>query len=187
MRTFIAIKIKPETALLQKVAQLKKEFSKEQIKWLDGQNLHLTLKFLGDTSVEQAAHVKNSLAGLAAMQQPVSCCLKGLGYFNNRGMPRVLFVAIQDEKTLRFLAEEIDARMASIGFQKETRPFNPHLTLARIKFLRNKTAFYEAVAKSQHMKFQLVTADQIIYYQSHLTPEGPLYKELAKVSLMGSQ
>lgn len=185
MRTFIAIKIKPEALLLQKITELKKELSEEPIKWVDTQNLHLTLKFLGETSEEQSVHIKNILAEFALLQRPVSFIPSGLGYFKSRGMPRVLFVDIKDGEVLQHMAEGIENLLVPLGYKKEERPFNPHLTLARIKFLKNKKQFYHAVETHQYISSNTVTINEIIFFQSHLKPDGPEYRELAKVSLKG--
>jgi RNA 2',3'-cyclic 3'-phosphodiesterase len=183
MRTFIGVKIKPEALLLQKMADLKKELSEEQIKWVDEQNLHLTLKFLGETSEEQVTQIKDMLAEFASLQPTVSFIVSGFGYFKSRGMPRVLFADIHNGEALQQLAEGIETLLVPLGYNKETRPFNPHLTLARIKFLKNKKQFYQAVDAHHYVSSEQVTINEFIFFQSHLTPEGPEYRELAKWGL----
>jgi 2'-5' RNA ligase len=98
-------------------------------------------------------------------------------------MPRVLFANIKDGKELQLLASEIDKRLEKLGFELETRPFKPHLTLARIKFLKNKKAFYQAVEKYRETLFQAVPVNELIFYRSILKPEGPEYKELSILKL----
>ncbi len=185
MRTFIAIKVKPEALLLEKLFALKQELSEERIKWVDEQNFHLTLKFLGETSEEQVMQVKNILADYAALQQPVSFTLSGLGFFKSRGMPRVLYVDIHNGEALKLLAEGIETLLLPSGFKKEERPFNPHLTLARIKFIKDKKRFYQALETYQFSSNQPVTVYDVIFFQSRLQPDGPVYNELAKFSLQG--
>lgn len=186
MRTFIAIKIKPEALLLQKITDLKKELSEEPIKWVDEQNLHLTVKFLGETTEEQTTHIKNILEEFTSLQRPISFIPSGLGFFKSRGMPRVLFVDIHKGEMLQQLAEGIESFLFPLGYKKEERSFNPHLTLARIKFLKNKKRFYQAVETHQYVSSKSVTINEIIFFQSRLKPEGPEYRELGQYSLTGT-
>jgi 2'-5' RNA ligase len=93
-------------------------------------------------------------------------------------MPRVLFANIKEGEVLQHLAAEIDSRLAKLGFETETSPFKPHLTLARTKFLKNKKGFYEAVEKYRDTFMQTAKINEIIFYRSILKPEGPVYREL---------
>jgi 2'-5' RNA ligase len=81
------------------------------------------------------------------------------------------------------LAAEIDNRLAKLGFQTEKRPFKPHLTLARIKYLKNKKAFYEAVEKYRSTFIQTTEINEFVFYRSILKPHGPEYKPIAKIDL----
>lgn len=186
MRTFIAIKFEPEAQLLQSIAGLKQAMKDEPIKWVNEQKLHLTLKFLGETSEAQVSQIQSILEQLATQCRPLSFLPSGMGFFKSRGMPRVLFVDIREDDSLKRLAAAIDILVSPLGFETESRPFNPHLTLARIKYIRHKKAFYEAVGHYQNMKLQPVTIDEIIFYQSKLNPDGPVYNELAKFTLKGN-
>lgn len=185
MRTFIAIKINPEQLLLNKIEELKRVLADEQIKWVEKQNLHLTLKFLGEISEKKSFKVKDVLLHFAKKQHPVSVLPQGIGYFRSRGIPKVLFLNIKNREVLQQLANDIDNLLIPLDFEKESRPFNPHLTLARIKFLKNKQAFYEALRLYQDVSLQESLISEIILYQSLLKPEGPVYLELGKYSLTG--
>jgi RNA 2',3'-cyclic 3'-phosphodiesterase len=109
--------------------------------------------------------------------------LEGLGFFKNREKPRVLFANIKEGEVLQLLAAEIDNRLSTFGFEPEKRPFKPHLTLARIKFLKNKKAFYQAVEKYRETLFQSVNIYELIFYRSILRPEGPEYLSINKFKL----
>ncbi len=183
MRTFVAIKINPEQQLLNKIEALKRALADEQIKWVEKQNLHLTLKFLGEISEKQAFKVKDVLMHFARSQHSFSVLPEGIGYFKSRGIPKVLFVKIKNKKVLQQLANEMNDFFLPLEFEKESRPFNPHLTLARIKFLKNKNAFYEAFRLYQDISLQPSIVSEIILYQSLLKTEGPVYRELGKFSL----
>lgn len=183
LRTFIAVKIEPQSELLQLVKHLKKTFEKEKIKWVEENNLHLTLKFLGDTSSVQVEQVKNILQETGRKFCSFQFDLKGIGFFKRNRQPKVLFANIEKKDFLKELAAEIDIKLADLGFENEKRGFNPHLTLGRIKYLKNKARFYETVEEYRNQFIQQVKIDEIIYYQSILTPDGPEYKSIIKVGL----
>jgi 2'-5' RNA ligase len=183
LRTFIAIKIEPQPELLRLVKHLKKTFEKEKIKWVEENNLHLTLKFLGDTLPVQVEQAKELLLKTGENFSSFHFDLKGVGFFKRNRQPKVLFVNIENDEPLKQLASEIDSKLAKLGFEKEKRDFNPHLTLARIKYLTNKTRFYETVEEYGNQFIQQVKIDEIIYYQSILKIDGPEYKSLAKFGL----
>lgn len=185
MRTFVAVNVNPFPGLLNTLKELKSELAPEAIKWVDENNLHLTLKFLGDTSVGQVDEIKNALQEIASRFATFYFRLNSLGFFKKKGMPRVLFVKIEEAEMLLELAAEIDEKLARLGFEKENRPFSPHLTLARIKFLKNKKRFYQAVENYRHTFLQPVTISEIIFYQSILNPVGPVYKPLEVLKLRG--
>lgn len=178
LRTFIAAKIEPAPSLIQITEELKSNFTGEPVKWAEKDNLHLTLKFLGDTLPSQVDEISEELNQVAKMSSAFSFRLQGLGFFKNRGMPRVLFVHITEGEVLQKLATEIDNRMANLGFQPEKRPFKPHLTLARIKYLKNKKAFYEAVEKYRSTFMQTTEINELVFYRSILKPEGAEYLPL---------
>lgn len=183
MRTFIAIKFFADTKLIHAVADLKNELAGESIRWVNEEKFHLTLKFLGDTSPQQIAKVKEALAYVAARNQPFTIFSEGLGYFKSSGMPRVLFLNVKEAKALIDVAKEIDEKLASLGFLREKRPFVPHLTLARIKFLKHKNTFFKSIEKYKELVPDPVVIREIYYFQSILTPAGPEYTVLARYPL----
>lgn len=183
IRTFIAVKIEPEPDLLQLIKHFRKTFENEKIKWVDENNLHLTLKFLGDTSPVQVDRVKSILEETAENFSSLRFDLKGVGFFKKNRQPRVLFVNIEKDDILKQLAAEIDAKLSELGFEKEKREFNPHLTFGRIKFLKNKSRFYETIETYKNHFIQQVKINEVIYYQSILKPAGAEYKSIIKVGL----
>ena len=182
-RTFIAIKIKPEPELLDLMVVCRENFNNEAIKWVDENNLHLTLKFLGNTSSNQTEEIKNILEEFAVGVPAFSFALKGLGYFKSKGKPRVLFASIYSFKAMEKIAGELEEQLFKLGFEKETRAFKPPLTLARIKFVKDKNHFYEFVGQYKNKKFQTVNVSEIIFYQSILKPQGPKYVPLKTIQL----
>lgn len=184
LRTFVAVKIEPSPVLIQTINDLKNKLSGEAVKWVNANTLHLTLKFLGDTLPAQVDEIGEELNQVSKMFSSFSFQLEGLGFFKNKGIPRVLFANITEGEILQQLAAEIENRMLNLGFEPETRPFKPHLTLARIKFLKNKKAFYQDVENYRETFFQPVPINEFVFYRSILKPEGPEYLELGKYQVL---
>ncbi|MGM0621469.1 MAG: RNA 2',3'-cyclic phosphodiesterase [Bacteroidota bacterium] len=185
LRTFVAVKVEPSPVLQETMKDLKQKLAGEQVKWVDPNHLHLTLKFLGDTLPSQVDEIGEELNQVVKMFSAFTFRLEGLEFFKNRGMPRVLFVPVNEGEILQQLAAETDNRLTKLGFQAEKRPFKPHLTLARIKYLKNKKVFYEAVDKYRETFLQTVTINELIFYRSILKPHGPEYRELVRIQLRG--
>jgi 2'-5' RNA ligase len=185
LRTFVAVKIEPSAVLQETMNDLMQELAGEQVKWVESGHLHLTLKFLGDTLPSQVDEVSEELNRLTKMFSPFSFQLEGVGYFKNKGMPRVLFANIKEDEVLQQLAAEIDNRLTKLGIEPETRPFKPHLTLARVKNLKNKKVFYQAVEKYRSIFMQTTEINELIFFQSILKSHGPVYRELVKIKLRG--
>lgn len=184
IRTFIAIKITAEKKLLASISELKKSLAGEEVRWVDNDNLHLTLRFLGETNQFQIDEISKMLETISGQFQPFQFELKGLSVFKKKIQPRVLFVDVEDDLVLRQLALEILEMSKMLGFKVEENTFNPHLTLGRIKYIQNKAEFYALVKKYCDMKFQQVIVSEIIFYQSILGSNGPTYKSIKIVNLI---
>lgn len=183
IRTFIAIKIVAEKRLIDTFNNLKKSLSDEEIKWIDTDNLHLTLRFLGETNREQVSEIINVLESVSENYKPFVFEIKGAGVFKNKMKPRVLFLSVENNEILFQLADEIRNKLKPIGFEDGEKSFNPHLTLGRIKYIENKDAFYTLANRFKDVKIQMVTVTEIIFYQSILNSDGPTYKPIKIVKL----
>jgi 2'-5' RNA ligase len=183
MRTFIAIKINPEKRLLDIFSTFKKSLAGEIINWVAINNLHLTLRFLGENSQDQVAEIVKSLESVSEYFQPFQFELKGVAVFKNKIQPRVLFLSIEDDFRLKQLAADIEEKIVSPGFSREEKAFNPHLTLGRIKFIQEKDVLYSLVNKYKNTFIQQVTVAEIIYYQSILSSDGPTYNPIKIIKL----
>lgn len=183
MRTFIAIKITPEKELPDIIFTLKKSLEGEAIKWVDVNNLHLTLRFLGETSHKQTLEITRLLENISQNFQSFQFSLKGVGFFKSKNQPRVLFFSVENDLILKQLADEIEESIISLGFSQVEKAFNPHLTIGRIKFIQNKNAFYSMVNDFKNSEIQQVTVSEIIFYQSILSSDGTIYKPMKIIQL----
>ena len=182
-RTFIAIKIEPGNRLSQAYTKIQNELKNEKIKWVDGDNFHVTLFFLGDTSEEQISQVRRSLAGIAESFQAFDITLYGMGVFKSIHKPRVLWAGIRDFEPLRKMKLSRDQQMRDLGFTPDKREFKPHLTLARIKWIDDKNRLEHLLREYEQQEWQKAGIDEIIYFESKLTKKGPVYTPIEKFSL----
>jgi 2'-5' RNA ligase len=182
LRTFIALDMPPEikTALSKYVQPLKSR--RGRVSWVKAENLHLTLKFLGDTPASRIEEIGAALQEIAAASTAFSGVIGGCGAFPNDEHPRVLWVGINDKTgALQKLAKAIDERLHQFGFAKEKRLFAPHLTIGRAKDPR----IPEIIRALKENPFAATPApfDEIIFMKSELHPAGSIYTPLRKLSL----
>jgi len=183
IRTFIAIKITPLKKLFDLICDFKKSMKGEEVRWVDTDNLHLTLRFLGETNKEQVGEIVKLLELIAKQFQPFQFELKGVGVFKMKIQPKVIFLSVGNGLILKELAEAIQEKVSIIGFRAEENVFNPHLTVGRIKYIQNKDAFYSLVNKFSDSVIQQIPVFEIIFYQSILSSDGPIYKPIKVVNL----
>ena len=185
-RTFIATKISPGHKLLNTYRYIQKELENEKIKWVDSQQFHITLFFLGDTDEEQIPYIRSNLRELLTPFSAFNIHLSGLGVFKNINKPRVLWTGIHQFERMKELKIQIDRQMEVLGFTPEKREFKPHLTLARIKWLDNKKKLENLLNQYKNENFHEVTINEIIYFESILKPQGPVYNPIEKYTLLDS-
>ncbi len=184
IRAFIAVEL-PDS-VRQEVASLQADFksSGADVKWVDPENLHLTLKFLGDIEESQTAALKEALgAGIGGLT-PLDIHLEGIGAFPKTTFPRVIWVGVnQGEKQLVELGEKAEQACVGLGFPREERPFSAHLTIGRV---RSKDRLAPLIKKLQVAEFRATApapVTKIILFQSTLSPKGPIYTPLAEFPL----
>ena len=180
-RTFIAIKIPFAKQEMGIITDIKDALKKEKIKWVESWNLHITLFFLGDTDDNIIQPLTEKLVKQLKTTKYFNLVLKGLGVFKSIRDPKVIWIGINKSSELQMLKNEIDAIMFDFGFKANEREFKPHLTLGRVKFIHNKTEFKDLIEKYKETEFGKVVIDKVIFYESRLTPQGPVYKTIKEI------
>ncbi len=183
IRTFVAVKIIPEQKLIDQFSSFKKLFRDERINWVPEDNFHLTLRFLGNTTREQLYALVDRLENVAAACSKFEFTIAGAGYFKSKGNPRVLFLKLIEEDALAMLAQKVEEAVTAVGFHPELKPFRPHLTLGRIKYLENRSRFTSIIDALPEKEYQQVEVSEFILYQSILSSDGPTYKAIQKFQL----
>ena len=180
MRAFIAFPLPPEIKEKLSAAQLHFKSCDLQAKWVNPENAHLTLKFLGEIDEETVEAVGSTLQRIAQKYKPVTVSLTKFGFFPQEKNPRVLFIATDKEEPLQKIAYDIEAEASRLGFNKEAR-FRSHITLARLKSKKNLECLK---SKMEQTKLSgTFTIGEIVLFRSRLTPEGPIYQEIFKATL----
>jgi 2'-5' RNA ligase len=149
------------------------------LKWSPIYNLHVTLKFIGEWPEEKMPRLEEALRTVAA-RAPISTDLKGLGWFPNPHHPRVFWAGIQGGDALPQLVKDIDAALAPIGIATEDRPFNAHLTLARIKEPAPLQALRSAIAQLESVEFGAWQVDRFYLFRSQPGQLGSIYTKLSE-------
>jgi 2'-5' RNA ligase len=188
VRSFIAIELPDELKLelSQLVAKLK---SGEQswVKWVDPYNIHLTLKFLGNVAVDMLDDITGALEKAAQGIAPFHLEVKELGVFPNLRRVQVAWVGISGEvDKLAQLQQHIESNLAPLGFAPESRPFVPHLTLARLRdqaLLAERQRFGQLITGTKFEAANAIKVNAISLMRSQLTREGAIYSRISSVGL----
>ncbi len=146
------------------------------VRWTKPENCHLTLKFLGDISAEQADKLTTILHPVAEQFSPFQFELAGVGSFPHRGPLSVLWIGVKKGNSgLIALEESIRAAMAAAKIKFDKKKFHPHLTIGRSK--KNKKVFFKSSPFYEKFSLGILEADAFYLMESDLKPEGPVYTE----------
>lgn len=185
MRTFVAIDLEASLKrALEAFAGELKLLAGSSVRWTGAAGMHLTLKFLGEILEAEAARISSVLEGAAARHKSFMLALEGTGTFPpGRREPRVLWVGIAPEPALLALQEDIEKEMAQLGYEREKRPFHPHLTLGRVKAPIRLEPLVQEMRHHQDRKFGVMSVQKFIFFQSTLKPSGAEYSILKEFRL----
>jgi len=183
-RVFIAVPVKAEPQFLDACLFLRNHTGDGSVKWVGWNGMHLTLKFLGEVDEKTAGEIKGKLIQTIKGFSSFEFTLKGFGFFGPKKQPTVVYAGIENHATLGALAEKIDCAMEELGFERESRPFKAHITIGRIKFLKDSSQFLQAIGSWENRFIQRVRVDSLVFYKSILTSGGPLYQPLLVINLL---
>ena len=181
IRSFIAFEINNQSVLgkFTEVQNLLVDTGAD-LKLVTPENIHITLRFLGDVSAAKIDSIHESMKKVDFTA--FDCQIRGLGVFPHLGYPRVVWAGISkgaDELTK--IAGLLETQLGQLGFRADPKGFSPHLTLARVKTGRNKTELARRVQEMANYEFGVTKADCLRLKKSVLTPKGPIYSTLKEV------
>src|SRR5436853_3266902 len=176
MQLFVALEVPAEVR--ENLASLLQSFRavSPQIRWVRPENLHVTLKFIGEVPQTKLAEIRSALASVRSAQS-VTLDFRGLGFFPNEKRPRVFWTGIAASANLKTLAADIDGAMEKCGIAREKRDFSPHLTLARLERPLPE-ALRKAIAENARREFGPLRTGEFHLVQSKLKPSGAEYTTL---------
>jgi len=183
LRTFIGVPVPVSREMRNHFREWTGSFPRSSIKWADPAHWHLTLTFLGDTTTAQAESIGKELSARWESLPAFSIRLKGLGLFGGMNRPRVIWIGVDDEGgMLQRLKVDADETARRHGFEPDVRPFKPHLTLARPRFVSERKKLWELLEKYKDHDWGQVVVKEIIFFESRLLPEGAVHLPLRKFS-----
>jgi 2'-5' RNA ligase len=187
MRCFIAIdideQIRKALANLQEELQDKADIKRSDAKWVNPDNIHLTLKFLGEIKDEQTVDICNITDDVVSRHKNFELDIESVGHFGGKSA-RVLWVGTgQNINKLLQLQQDLEQQLDEAGWPKEARKFSGHLTLCRIRNARAGAKLAQLAREYKDFKLGTMPADSVSVYQSQLTPQGPIYTVLGRYEL----
>ncbi len=189
MRTFVAVNIPAEIKqnLKMEIERLRALIRGESVRWVRSEGIHLTLKFLGEISSSNLGEIRQILEREIEKHPICTLSVGGFGCFPNRRRPRVLWIGItEDQGTLAQVQSSIDERIVPLGFEKEGRPFHPHLTLGRLRrncSISDLTQLQDAVKDFVVGQIGQFEVRDIHLIESILKPTGAEYCTLGEYTL----
>lgn len=183
LRTFIAVEIPPQLQkqIQQETEPLRRAIGSSLVRWVPAQNMHLTLKFLGDVSPASVDRLSQMLLTEADSHTAFDMEISGLGSFPSLRQARVLFIGIQAPAELEALNRGIESACARLGYASEDRDFHPHLTLGRVK--QNSSALDQqkirrALEETKIDSLGTARVNSVHLYKSDLKPSGSVYIQI---------
>ncbi len=179
IRAFIALTLPPRLKKALAQYQERMRTAVPGVKWVERENLHLTLRFLGEIDDDQAAAIPTTLTALARNTAPITTGLNGIGFFPDARRPRVVFAGLTTETALIELAARLEKALKPLGFAP-TAMFNAHVTLARFKAPPATVALNLPPLPDTAENF---TLSELTLFKSTLEPWGPVYTPLYNAKL----
>jgi RNA 2',3'-cyclic 3'-phosphodiesterase len=177
VRLFVALQI--PFAVRENLGALIRELRAiaPQAKWVRAENLHLTLKFIGEVAATKLETIRTALAGVRS-DSPVTLDFRGLGFFPTEKHPRVFWTGIEASANLKALAADLESAAEKFGIPREKRDFSPHLTLARLETRSLPEKLRSAIKENSAREFGSLRTNQFHLIESKLKPAGAEYTTL---------
>jgi 2'-5' RNA ligase len=185
IRTFVAAE--PTDEIRSKAEKLVRQLAghDDGIRWVQPENIHLTLKFLGDVEDREIYSVCSAVKQATSNCQAFELSCRGVGAFPSLHHPRTIWLGVQDaEARLAALYSEVQDSLCNLGFAAESRRFHGHLTLGRVQANRlGQDKLREVIEANSDTVFGPLAVDELIVYASELSRDGPNYTVLGRCPL----
>jgi 2'-5' RNA ligase len=188
LRAFIAIEF--SGGLQKEISQvselLQKKAGKTGVRWVVPENIHLTLKFLGDVSPSAVAVIQDTIVAEASLHSTFSIKIGGIGAFPNQNRPRIIWLGVDAPPALESLQRGVESVAAKLGYTPEERPFSPHLTLGRVRENASASELAMLTSTLKEIKVEtlgIMAVEEIQLFNSDLHPGGSVYTRLFSAPL----
>lgn len=183
LRAFIAVEIPSslQHAIQESISGLRKTLGNDLIRWVPPQNVHLTLKFLGDVAPSNLDLIKQMLIAEAAQHPCFEMRMEGIGSFPNSRRPRVIWIGLHAPAVLESLQRGIEAAAARLGYASDEKSFSPHLTIGRVKQNLSGSEIQRIRSALEATRIGLLGIVQVNaahLFKSDLQPGGSVYTRL---------
>lgn len=182
MRLFIAIV--PPARIRERLASAREALRQTgaDVKWVETENIHITLKFLGNVDASRLTSIQETLSQAAAPYRPFRLGFKGCGVFPNRRRPRVVWIdTLGDVDMLRALQADVELAFEPLGFAREARGFSPHVTLGRARSDSGAARLVEKLTSLEKQEFGTMDVVTVSLMESQLSRQGPIYRHVHDV------
>lgn len=183
IRTFAAIKVDQSKELIDLLNQCRERFSPSQVKWVEPHNLHITLRFFGNTDTGTIPKIVEKLYAIAEEQEPFSVEISGIGAFGSSFSPKIIYAGVLESTPIQNLYNAVEQLARQVGFEPQSNDKTPHLTLGRPKGKGNEIPTKDLITLFKDRYFEKFYAENIYLYQSVSTGAGPFYRPIEIIPL----
>lgn len=180
-RVFIGIKIYPSDDMLELTGELRSLLKNEKIRWVVPQNYHITLHFLGQTSAQRIEEIGNTLQSGIPGFPDFQLMIESIGIFRSLSWPRVIWAGIRESRDLTELHKLVIHALNQSGYSLDSTHYSPHLTLGRMKRIKDRDAFRELLDSFKERVFMETFVESIVLFESVSGPNGVEYIPLNEV------
>ena len=186
IRSFLAIEL-PKT-ILKRIEEVQEDLrlSRADVRWVSPGKIHLSLKFFGNIDESKIESIVQAIERPVSVTPPFSLKVRGLGAFPYPKNPRVIWMGLAEgREDLTSFQRQVEEELEKIGFERENRPFQPHLTLGRSNSSRGRDELIGMMEKYREGEFGEVPVEKVVLFKSDLRPSGPIYTALRELKLGG--
>ncbi|MFA8451206.1 MAG: RNA 2',3'-cyclic phosphodiesterase [Bacteroidales bacterium] len=187
MRLFVAIKLDSTLETKKILDYLKTNLHADKIKWVDPDNLHLTLKFFGNIPAKKISSINKVLVKIANKTNGFPLQISGVGQFGSRYNPKVLWLNVKNPDPINELGLLILSKLEEIGFETDRQNFVPHVSIGRISEIKSKAFYRKVVEKISDIELIPIYVKSFTLFESKLTSDGPIYKSVKEFRLRSNK
>jgi 2'-5' RNA ligase len=180
-RAFVAVEVGGMSRILALDEELKR--SHGDLKIVDADNIHMTMKFLGDIKDEDGEKALKAIRAAVKKLEPFEMVVKGVGVFPTEDDPRIIWVGVEEPEPVVKLQAAVEKALKKLGYEPEARAFTPHVTISRVRSQKNRLRVKEVVDAHRDEEFGAIKVDTIFLKKSFLTNEGPVYTTVGTARL----